>query len=141
MNKIAIAVSEEGQTAHFGHCYQFVVYSVEEGKITNKETILNPEHQRGFLPKFLYDHGIRTVIASNLGAMALQILNGLKMEVVFGVNGNEDDVMANYLAGTLKANPEACNHHEHHHHDHDHDHHHHDHDHHHGDHKKHHHES
>lgn len=55
MMKIAVAGEGKNVTEHFGHCVNFLIYDVENGKITNEESIPNPGHKPGFLPNFLAD--------------------------------------------------------------------------------------
>lgn len=125
MSKIAVATSVEGIAEHFGHCDHFDIFETSDTSVIGKTSVKNPsEHQRGYLPKFLYDQGVEVVIAGSLGSMAQQILDALNMKAIFGVSGTSDELVQKYLEGTLVSNPEGNghhDHHEHHHHDHDHD--------------------
>lgn len=127
MIKVAIATSKEGLLDHFGHCEQFMIYEINDGKISDETTIKNPEHQRGFLPKYLYDLGVTHIIAQNMGAMAVKIIEGLKMGVFYGIEGYHRDVISQFLDGSLVSSSESCKHHDDHEHgEHHHEHHHHD---------------
>jgi len=128
MIKVALATNEQGTLDHFGHCDRFMIYEINDSLISDETTVKNPEHQRGFLPKFLYDLGVTHVIAQNLGAMALKIMDGLKMEVIYGIEGLASDVIHQFIAGTLESSKESCKHHDdhdhsdgHHHHSHHHE--------------------
>ncbi len=115
MKKVALAVNEFNQLDHFGHCFKFNVYEVEENKIIKEFTIVNPEHKPGFLPKFLYDQGINVLISQNMGAMAAKIFEGLQIEVMYGVFGSSTEVIEGYLQETLNPSKESCKEHEEHH--------------------------
>jgi predicted Fe-Mo cluster-binding NifX family protein len=135
LKKVAIATSIDGMLDHFGHCETFMIYEINDQVITGVTTVKNPEHQKGALPKYLYDLGVTHVITQNIGAMALKIMEGLNLEAIYGVNGKTTDVIQLYLNGKLVSSNESCKHHDEHDHSVDHEH-----EHHHDDHHKHHHE-
>jgi len=140
LKKVAIATSMDGMLDHFGHCENFIIYEINDQIISDVSTLKNPEHQRGFLPKYLYDLGVTHVITQNIGAMALKIMEGLKLEAIYGIDGKATDIIQLFLNGTLVSSNESCKHHDEHDHDeHDHDENH-EHKHHHDEHHKHHHE-
>lgn len=129
MRKVAIATDLLGNLDHFGHCEKFVVFEIEDQKILRESLLTPPEHQPGLLPKFLYDRGIMTLIAANMGGMAVKIFEGLQMEVFYGLSDNYQDIIKTYLEGTLVSSTTSCREHEAHHapganHNHEHDHHH-----------------
>ncbi|MGD9909136.1 MAG: NifB/NifX family molybdenum-iron cluster-binding protein [Candidatus Izemoplasmatales bacterium] len=143
MKKIALALNQENELDHFGHCDHFAIYEVnEENNVANETVVVNPEHRPGFLPKFLYDQGVNVVVAENLGAKAKQILDAFKMEVVFGVAGKKEMIIDKLLTTGLQSSDKCCEkHHDHdHHHEHGSEEHHHEHEHQDHHHKHHHHE-
>jgi len=111
VKKIALAVNEFGLLDHFGHCDHFVVYETENNQVLRETVLTNPEHRPGFLPKFLYDQGVSTVIASNLGQMAVKVFNGFGVEVVYGVSGEAKEVTERYLSGELVSSEVPCTEH------------------------------
>ncbi|HOP56848.1 MAG TPA: NifB/NifX family molybdenum-iron cluster-binding protein [Bacillota bacterium] len=113
--KVALAVTDNMVTEHFGHCDYFVVYEIEDGKAKGSEIIKNPPHQKGFLPNFLHKNGVNCVIAGNMGEMAKKIMDGFGIQVIMGINGEVSDVIAKYLAGELVSSDIICRQHEHHH--------------------------
>jgi len=127
MKKVALALNQENELDHFGHCDHFDIFDITDDSIvTNESMVKNPEHQPGFLPKFLYDLGVQVVVAENLGARALQILEALKMEAIFGVQGKKEEVVSKLLSNELQSSDKCCekhhdHNHEHHHEGHDHD--------------------
>lgn len=125
--RVAFSTNDEMNIeGHFGHCSKFVIFSVEEGKIVNKECLTAPEHAPGAYPKFMSEEKVNVIITGGMGHKAMDMLTAFGIEVILGAEGNIEDVMAVYLKGELKSNGAACAHH---HHDHDH---HHEHEHHHG---------
>jgi predicted Fe-Mo cluster-binding NifX family protein len=127
--KIAVAADNNMVTQHFGHCEYFIVFEVENKEKIGSEIVKNPPHQRGFLPKFLKDHGIDVLLTGNMGEMAKKLMKTLGIEVICGATGAASETVDKYLAGTLEVTDATCEHHhgEHHDHDHNHDHHHHNH--------------
>lgn len=111
--KIAVASLGDMVTEHFGHCENFNIYDVENGKVTNKESVMNPGHKPGFLPNFLADRGVNVIIAGGMGGGAVDIFNERNVEVILGASGKADECVASYLAGNLKSTGSVCHEHEH----------------------------
>ncbi len=114
MMKIAVAGEGKNVTEHFGHCVNFLIYDVENGKITNEESIPNPGHKPGFLPNFLADRGVNVIISGGMGGGAVDIFNERNVEVVVGASGNAKTAVQNYLKGELKSTGSVCHEHQHH---------------------------
>lgn len=109
---------------HFGSSGAFAIYTLEEGKVINKEVLEAPEHTHGAYPKFIAEQNANVVVTGGMGHKAMEILTANNIGVILGASGNIEDVLAVYLKGELVSNGEACSHH-HHDHDHEHEHHHH----------------
>ena len=108
--KIAVA-SDKGQvTGHFGHCETFEVFDSEDGKIVKEESIPNPGHKPGFLPNFLNDKGVNTIISGGMGGAAVDIFNEHNIEVIIGAKGDAKDSAEAYLKGELKSTGSVCHH-------------------------------
>ena len=114
MMKIAVAGEGKNVTEHFGHCVNFLIYSVENGNITNEESIPNPGHKPGFLPNFLADRGVNVIISGGMGGGAVDIFNERNVEVVVGASGDAKTAVLNYLKGELKTTGSVCHEHQHH---------------------------
>ena len=110
--KIAVACDDMVVTGHFGHCKNFRIYQVEEGKILSEESIENPGHRPGFLPNFLADRGVEVVISGSMGAGAAKIFEERGVKFVTGAQGDATEVVAQHLAGNLKSSGINCHHHE-----------------------------
>lgn len=109
--KIAIASKENNVNGHFGHCEGFTIYDVEDNKILNKEIIKNPGHKPGFLPVFLKDLNVNTIIAGGVGAKAQQIFEENGINVIVGVSGVCDNVIESFIKGNLKSTGSICSEH------------------------------
>ena len=114
MMKIAIAGEGRNVTEHFGHCVNFLIYDIENGKITNEESIPNSGHRPGFLPNFLADRGVNVIISGGMGGGAVDIFNERNVEVVVGASGDAKTAVLNYLKGELKSTGSVCHEHQHH---------------------------
>lgn len=112
--RIAIASEGKNVTEHFGHCVNFLIYDVKNGKITNEESIPNPGHKPGFLPNFLADRGINVIISGGMGEGAIDIFNKRNVEVVVGASGDGETAVKNYLNKDLKTTGSVCHGHQHH---------------------------
>lgn len=114
MLKIAVASEEKMVAGHFGHCTNFNIFDVEDGKIVKEESIANPGHKPGFLPNFLNDMGVKVVISGGMGGGAIEIFNEKNIEVITGAKGLAKENVELYVNGNLKSNNVVCKKHEHH---------------------------
>ncbi|MDD3057263.1 MAG: NifB/NifX family molybdenum-iron cluster-binding protein [Sphaerochaeta sp.] len=114
MLKVAVACENKMVCGHFGHCETFEVFETENGKIVNQESIPNPGHRPGFLPNFLHEIGVNTIISGGMGGGAVDIFNGHNIEVILGAQGDSRRVVEEYLAGNLASTGSVCHEHAHH---------------------------
>ncbi|NLF80335.1 MAG: dinitrogenase iron-molybdenum cofactor [Clostridia bacterium] len=113
MTKIAVAAEGKNITGHFGHCENFLLYEIKDGQIIKEETIDNPGHRPGFLPNFLADQGVRTIISGNMGEGARDIFLERNIEVIVGVLGDAKTAVKSYLTGHLQSDNRICQEHQH----------------------------
>lgn len=111
--KIAIASNNNSVSGHFGHCQGFEIYTVEGKEIKENKFESNPGHRPGFLPGFLHDLGVNTIITGGMGESAQELFIARDIEVIVGAQGNNTDVINAYLAGELKSTGSVCHEHEH----------------------------
>jgi len=111
--KIAAAAEGRMVAEHFGHCEGFDIFTVENGKISGREFVQNPGHQPGFLPNYLNDLGVNTVIAGGMGGGAIQIFNEKGIKVITGASGEIEETVQNFLNGQLKSSGSVCKEHQH----------------------------
>lgn len=110
-----IAVASEGKmvTGHFGHCEGFNIFTVQEGRIADREFVSNPGHKPGFLPNYLNDLGVNVIIAGGMGDKAAGIFKEKAIQVVTGAAGDAEDNARRFLEGTLKSDGSVCHEHSH----------------------------
>ena len=114
MLKVAVASENKEVCGHFGHCESFEVYETDQGKILKSESIPNPGHRPGFLPNFLHELGVNTIISGGMGGGAVDIFNGHNMEVILGAQGESRQAVQDYLDGKLESTGSICHEHAHH---------------------------
>ncbi len=108
--KIAVATDGSTVSPHFGHCSEFTIVTVENGKAVDSAILPNPEHQPDFLPQYLSEHGVSCIIAGGMGPRAQQHFAARGIKTVIGASGSVDDVVHAYLAGSLVVGESACDH-------------------------------
>lgn len=111
MMKIAVACDGKNVSGHFGHCQGFDLFTVENGKVAEHRFQQNPGHKPGFLPNYLNDLGISTIITGGIGGGAIDIFNEKKIEVVSGATGDTEVAVERYLKGELKSTGSICHEH------------------------------
>lgn len=90
--KIAVPSSNPGGLesavgAHFGHCELYTIIDIEDGKISNVETLPNIPHQQGgcMAPvNYLHEHGVTCLIAGGMGARPLTGFHQVGIDVFYG---------------------------------------------------------
>ncbi|MBN1362153.1 MAG: P-loop NTPase [Sedimentisphaerales bacterium] len=111
--KIAIPLAGGRLSAHFGHCEQFALVSVDpESKIITEQVLLNPPpHEPGVLPKWLAEQGATAIIAGGMGQRAQRLFADNNIEVIVGAPAETpEELVSNYLAGALKTGENICDH-------------------------------
>jgi predicted Fe-Mo cluster-binding NifX family protein len=96
---------------HFGHCEQFVVATIVNGKVVNEELLTPPAHEYGAYPKFLIGQALDVVIVGGIGRSAVEIFEKNGVKVISGVmNMNVQSMIADYIKGELISSGSSCNH-------------------------------
>lgn len=110
-----IAIAKEGElvSAHFGHCEGFELFDIENGKIILRNYVENPGHRPGFLPLFLSDNKVNTIIAGGMGATAQDLFEQANISVIVGAQGRINDVINDYIDGKLISSESVCTEHSH----------------------------
>lgn len=112
MKKLIAVPSSNGLLdEHFGHCRQFVFFSVEDDTIISESTIGAPPHEPGLLPKFLAEKGITDVIAGGMGNRAIQLFNQHGVNVFVGAPKQAPkEITEGFLNKTLVFSANYCDH-------------------------------
>jgi predicted Fe-Mo cluster-binding NifX family protein len=111
--KIAIPLTNGRLSLHFGHCECFALLDVDpdEKKILRRENVWAPPHQPGLLPPWLAERGATVVLAGSMGERAQALFTARGIRVVVGAAvGTPESLVVNYLAGTLRAGENVCDH-------------------------------
>ena len=106
--RAAIATDGGFVSAHFGRCPEFTLVDLENGEIVKKETVSNPGHQPGFIPKFLAEKGVHCIIAGGMGNNAQALFGGFGIKVIVGVSGKIDDVLEDLKSNALVSGNSLC---------------------------------
>jgi predicted Fe-Mo cluster-binding NifX family protein len=109
---VKIAISTEGGSvsAHFGRCPSYTIVDIRDGKVVGREEIPNPGHSPGFLPGFLHEKGVETIIAGGMGPRAQGLFAEKNIRTVIGAAGPVDEVVGLFLRGELEPGPDLCDH-------------------------------
>ena len=109
--KIA-ATYEDGQIfQHFGRTAFFKVYEVEDGKVISAQVISANGSGHGALAGVLAENGIDVLICGGIGGGAQNALREAGIALCAGAQGDTDDAVAAYLAGSLVDAGVTCDHH------------------------------
>mgnify|MGYP003309780272 CR=1 FL=1 len=112
--KIAVTY-ENGQIyQHFGHCENFKVYTVEDGKVVDAKVENAAGSGHGALAGFLKAMNVEVLICGGIGGGAQMALAEAGIQLYGGVMGEADAAVAALLEGNLAYNANVqCNHHGH----------------------------
>lgn len=109
--KLALPLSQNELSSHFGHCEAFAVFTIEDGKIVKHETIDPPVHEPGSHPRFLHELGVSVVIAGGMGIKAQELFQQNSIEVIIGVCPLPlTELVQMYIDHKLEAGDNRCDH-------------------------------
>ena len=111
--KIAIPVANGKLCAHFGHCEQFSIISVDPStkQIISNETAAPPMHEPGILPSWLNEMGVDTIIAGGMGMRAQGYFAQFGIKALVGAPPETPERVVNaYLEGSLPLGENLCDH-------------------------------
>ena len=111
--KIAIPSRDNMVDSHFGHCEYYTIYTIEEGKVTERVNFPSPVGCgcKSNIAPTLKEMGVKVMLAGNMGQGAKNVLSANDITVIRGCSGEVDSVLESYLKGELKDNQEVCSHH------------------------------
>lgn len=112
MAEVKVAISSDGDSvsAHFGRCQKYIFASIKDRALVEKQEVLNPGHEPGFLPQFLKEQGVNVMIAGGAGPRAVEILKQNGIDCILGVSGNVNQVLDLFIQGKLEAGESSCDH-------------------------------
>ncbi|RQD75729.1 MAG: dinitrogenase iron-molybdenum cofactor [Candidatus Syntrophonatronum acetioxidans] len=108
--KIALATEDGFVAEHFGRCPEYTIVDIKGNQVVNQETILNPGHQPGFLPRYLSSFEVSYIIAGGMGPKAQNLFKERNIVPITGVSGELNQVINNFLRGQLEQGESFCDH-------------------------------
>jgi predicted Fe-Mo cluster-binding NifX family protein len=111
--RIAIPLTGGRLSPHFGHCERFALVDVDAAsrRILGQEVVEAPPHQPGLLPAWLAQRSATVILAGGMGQRARDLFTEQNIQVVVGVPSETPELLvAQYLAGTLQAGENVCDH-------------------------------
>ena len=108
--KIA-APSRNGQIdEHFGHCKEYLVFTVNGKELIPEATIPSPEGCgcKSGVAVDLAAAGVTHMIAGNMGAGAVRVLGSHGITVVRGASGDARKAVQNFVDGKLSDSGSGC---------------------------------
>lgn len=114
MMKIAVPTRDERVDDHFGHCDHYTIFTIEENKIVNRETMASPQGCgcKSGIAADLQEFGVVMMLAGNMGEGAKSKLNAHNINVIRGCSGNVDELVKSYLEGKIVDSGIVCSEHE-----------------------------
>ena len=112
--RIAVTYADGEIFQHFGHTQQFKIYDVRDGSIVASQVIDTNGSGHGALAGLLAGTSIDVLICGGIGGGAQLALQQAGIQLYGGCAGDADAAVLDYLAGTLRFNPNVhCSHHHH----------------------------
>ncbi|MFW5758880.1 MAG: NifB/NifX family molybdenum-iron cluster-binding protein [Bacteroidota bacterium] len=109
--KIAIPLENGALCAHFGHCQNFAIVSVDQNQIKQIDMVVPPEHQPGLYPRWVAEMGVTDVIAGGMGQKAIQLFHKQKINVFTGAPIKPaKELTEDFLSGNLLLSANYCDH-------------------------------
>jgi predicted Fe-Mo cluster-binding NifX family protein len=96
--------------SHFGHCKEFALYDIEDGKIVATNYVTPPPHAPGVIPKFLAEQKVNVIICGGMGQMAINLFKENGIEVILGAVGSVEKNLQEFIKGELMSTGVACEH-------------------------------
>ena len=113
--KIAVTYADGVIFQHFGHTQQFKIYEVQDGTIVSSQVVDTIGSGHGALAGVLSALQTDVLICGGIGGGAQMALQQAGIQLYGGCAGDADMAVEDFLAGTLRFNPNVqCNHHAHH---------------------------
>ena len=111
--KIAIPRAEGKWCMHVGHCETFALIDVDLATktIIGRTDLVPPPHEPGVIPRWVAARGAGLILAGGMGQRAQDIFMENKVQVMVGMPSETPEALVGqYLAGTLQAGANVCDH-------------------------------
>ncbi len=114
--KIAVPTAEtKTLDSHFGHCEFYLIYTIENNKISNIEKLESPQTCgcKSNIAYILAEKGVSVMLVGGIGQGAINVLNSVGIDVIRGCSGNTDELVNNFIQGKIIDSGNTCSHHDH----------------------------
>jgi predicted Fe-Mo cluster-binding NifX family protein len=105
---IAIPIYGARVMPRFGCTREMMVVTVEDGRIVSKKPMTMTPEMFFALPAVLAAEQVSVLICGGIDPRFQQAILGQKIQLVWGVIGEWQDVLQAYLNGTLQSDPTFC---------------------------------
>lgn len=112
--KIAVPTRENKVDDHFGHCQAYTVFTINaDNRIENTEVVPSPQGCgcKSNIASIFKQMGVTVMLAGNMGAGALNVLNNHSINVYRGCSGDVEQLVETYLKGKINDSGIGCSHH------------------------------
>lgn len=108
--KIRYSIATEGENVaqHFGRCPKYTIVDTEDCQILNTETVPNPGHATGAIPKYMADLGVNVMIAGGMGRRAINFFQQYGIKTILGQTGTISEIVNQIKADDLKGGESIC---------------------------------
>ncbi len=100
--KIAIPCENGEVMQHFGHAKEFCIYTIEDIKPIEKETVVFDDTGHEKVARGLKAKGVELVICGSIGEGARSAVEDAHLLLVSGVSGRADEAVDSFLEGNLE---------------------------------------
>ena len=109
--KIALPSNGQQVEAHFGHCQNFTIFTLNaDNEIASQETLTPPAGcgcKSNIIPE-LAEMGVKVMLAGNMGQGAVNMLSNHDITVVRGCTGDVREVATAWLAQEIQDSGVGC---------------------------------
>lgn len=108
--KAAISKDADRVATHFGRCEGYEIVEIQDGETVTRESVENPGHQPGALPRMMQELNVDCVIAGGMGPRAQRHFEQYDISTIVGVSGDIDTAVTALAAGELEPGEDQCHH-------------------------------
>lgn len=109
--KIAIPLTNNQLSNHFGKADHFKIFEIGNGAIQNITKRKAPPHEHGKLPQWIADEGITNIISGGIGQKAIARFQELNIKFVCGIESEEPEILVQkFLDNILASGLNLCDH-------------------------------
>lgn len=110
--KYAITYENNVVFQHFGKCPTFLLVTLDNKTLINKELLSANGSGHGALVDLLHAKEVEVLVCGGIGQGARDALSSKNISLISGASGNVDEIIEQLKNGTLQDNPKGmCNHH------------------------------